>query len=110
MKTLIKNQLGDKTHSFSLACDDKTAETFCSTFLDGEYAGYKFAGTTGTDTGQSYLDVRIMIKNTLGAKTYLNFAMPTNKTENDIYSALAGKTFNSVKADYIALIGMRTVA
>ena len=109
-KTLIKNKLGVKTHSFNLPCDDTVASAFCASVLDGEYVGYALVGTTGSDVATPYNMVELMIKNTAGLKTYLNIAAKASKTEADIYAALAGKTFNGVKADNIAITSMRSVA
>ena len=109
-KTLVKNKLGAKTHSFSLPCDDTVASAFCASVLDGEYVGYAHVGTTGSDVATGYNMVELMIKNDAGLKTYLNVAAKASKTEADIYTALTGKTFNGVKADNIAITSMRSVA
>lgn len=109
-KTLVKNKLGAKTHSFSLPCDATVASTFCASVLDGEYVGYSLVGTSGTDNAVPYNMVELMIKNTAGLKTYLTIAAKAGRSENDIYAALTGKTFNGVKADSIAITSMRSVA
>lgn len=109
-ETLVKNKLGNSVKSFRLPCDDTVATTFCAAFLDGEYAGYTKIGTTGTDTATSYNLVSLMIKNTAGLKTYLNLAVQSNKSEDEIYSALAGATFNGVLADEMVITSMRAVS
>lgn len=110
METLVKNKLGTKTVSFRLPADDATAKTFCETFLDGEYAGFLKTGVEGTDSATAYNDVTVMIKNTAGLKTYINMAVKSTKSEDDIYTALKDKTFNGVKADELAIIKMRNVS
>ncbi len=109
-KTLVKNKLGAKTHSFNLPCNDTVASAFCASVLAGEYAAYVLVGTNGSDVATCYNMVEIMIKNTAGLKTYLNVAVKLGKTEADIYTALSGKTFNGVRADSIATTSMRSVA
>lgn len=110
MKTLIKNKLGLKTHSFRLPADDVVAKAFCESMLDGEYVGYASQGVVGTDTATGYMQVAVMVKNTAGLKTYLNMACKSTKSETDIYTALKDKTFNGVKADHLAIISMRHVS
>lgn len=109
-KTIIKNKLGNKTHSFSLPCDDTVASAFCASMLDGEYVGYVETGKTGSPIASPYNEVSLMIKNTAGLKAYLNLAVKSGKSEADIYTALTGKTFNGVKADNISIMKMRSVA
>lgn len=109
-KTLVKNILGNKTHTFTLPCDDTVASAFCAEFLDGEYAGFVETSTTGTDTPTPYKQVSVVIENTLGYKAYLNMAVKATKSEADIYTALTGLTFNGVKAEKIAIIRMSQVA
>jgi len=109
-KTLIKNKLGAKTHTFNLPCTDTVASTFCASMLDGEYVGYALVSTTGSDVATSYNEVQLMIKNDAGLKAYLNLAVKASKSENDIYTALTGKTFNGVKADNISILKIRSVA
>jgi len=109
-ETLVKNKLGNKISSFRLPCDDTVATTFCADFLDGEYAGYSKVGVTGTDVATSYNDTTIMVKSTAGLKTYLNVALKSTLSEDEIYSALTGKSFNGVVANELAIIKMRAVS
>ena len=111
MKTLVRNTLGNKTFSFALPADDTVAQTFCADFLDGEYAGFIESSTVGSDSGiVEYNDILVIVKNEIGAKTYLSFACKANKTETEIYAALLGKTFNTVKADYLYITKMTAIA
>jgi len=111
MKTLIRNTLGNKTLSFSLPADDTVAQTFCATALDGEFAGFVENSVVGSDVGiTSYNDVMVIIKNEAGAKTYLPMALKSNMSEADIYAALLGKTFNTVKADYLYITKMTAIS
>lgn len=109
-RTLIKNKLGNKVHSFSLPCDDIVAAAFCASMLDGEYVGYVETTKVGTDIATPYNNVSLMIKSTAGLKSYLNLAVKAGKSEADIYSALTGKTFNGVKADNISILKIQSVA
>lgn len=109
-ETLVKNKLGAKTSSFRLPCDDTVAAEFCGVFLEGEYVGYALNSKMGTDTPSPYNLVNVMISNTLGLKTYFSMAVKSGKSEADIYAALAGLTFNGVKADNVSILGMKSVA
>ncbi len=109
MELLVKNKLGTKVSTFRLPCDDIVGSAFCTAFLDGEYAGYQKVGVTGSDVATSYNDVSLMVKNTAGLKTYLNLAVKSTVSENEIYSALSGLTFNGVVANEMAIIKMRAV-
>ena len=109
-KSLVKNKLGAKTHTFNLPCDDTVASSFASTFLEGEYAVYALNSSVGTDKPEAYNQVSVVLQDTSGLKTTLNLAVKKNKSEDEIYMALTGLTFNGVKADKIAIIGMRSVA
>ena len=108
-KCIIKNKLGNKTHTFTLPCDDTVASAFCASMLDGEYVGYVETSKVGTDVATPYNEVSLMIKNLLGVKTYLNLAVKSTKSEDDIYTALTGKTYNGVKADNISILKIRSV-
>jgi hypothetical protein len=109
-ESLVKNKLGNVVKSFRLPCDDTVASTFADSFLDGEYAIYSKVGVAGSDTATSYNDVSVMVKSSTGLKTYLNLAVKSTKSEDEIFSALKGKTFNGVLADEVAIIKMRAVS
>ena len=110
MKTFVKNKLGNKIVNIYLPCGTTEAETFCSNFLDGEYVGYEQTTVEGSAVATPYNQVSVMVKNDAGLKTYLNLAVKSTKSEADIYGALKAKTFNGVKADYLAIISMRAIA
>jgi hypothetical protein len=110
VKTLVKNKLGNKTVSMYLPCGTTEAETFCTNFLDGEYIGLEQMGVSGSDVATPYNQVNIMLKSDAGLKTYLNLAVKSAKSEDEIYTALKGKTYNGVKADNMAIISMRAIA
>lgn len=109
-KTLIKNKLGAKTSTFNLPCDDTVAATFCADMLEGEYVGYAETSKIGTDAPKPYNLVSVVISNALNLKTYLSLAVKAGKSEEDIYTALTGLTFNGVKAENISIISMKSVA
>ena len=110
METLVKNKLGNKTVSFRLPCGTTDAETFCTNFIDGEYIGLEKMSVSGSDVATPYNQVNVMIKSDAGLKTYMNLAVKSTKTEDEIYTALKGKTFNGVVAQNLAIISMRAVA
>lgn len=110
MKTMIQNKLGVKTSTFYVPADDVVAAAFCADFLEGEYAGYALESTSGSDVAVSYNQVTVVGSNDAGRKVYLNLAVKATKTEDEIYTALAGLTLNGVKFDNIAITSMRSVA
>lgn len=109
-KTMVQNKLGVKTNSFYLPASTTVAQSFCENFLDGEYAGFELTSTTGSDVAASYNQVTVVGSNEAGRKVYLNLAVKATKTEDEIYTALAGLTLNGVKFDNIAITSMRSVA
>lgn len=109
-KTIVRNKLANKTKTFTLPCEDTVATTFCTDFLEGEFEVLAFKSESGTDTQEAYHDVSVMVKNQAGTKAYLNMAVKATLTEDEIYTALAGGTFNGVKADEMAIIKLETVS
>ena len=106
-KTLLINHLGAVSKWVFLPCDDTVALTFAGTFLDGKYEAYAKTGEAGSDKGiTTYNDVTVMIKDTAGRSTYISFPAKATKSDTEILTALAGKTFNTVKADQIAITKM----
>jgi len=105
-ESLIRNKLGNQTKSIRVPADDTVAASFADTFLDGEYAVYSKTGTQGSDTATSYNNVTVMIKNVQGLKTYLNMAVKSTKSEDEIFTALKGGTFNGVLAEEILITKM----
>ena len=65
--------------------------------------------TVGTDTATQARYVNVMIQdNTSLAKRYMTFIIKLSKNEGDVISALAGKTFDGIKADKVVIVSMRT--
>lgn len=109
-KTLIKNKLGNKTHTFALPCDDTVASAFCASFLDGEYAGFAQVSKTGSDVATPYRIYGVMIRNSAGLKSYLDLVTKVNTTEDELYAVLTGLTLNGVHVDDISVLKNRLVA
>jgi len=110
--TMIKNKLGNKTYTSYWPCDADAAKGLCDVALQGTWQVFEKIGETGNETvTDGYFDVFVMLQsNETKQKTYLNFAMPLKKNENDIFDALQGKTINNVKADKVYIIKMRKIS
>lgn len=109
-KSLILNRVNSKNYSFNVPTTPANAETFASTFLEGEYAVYELGSTVGTETETDAWDVSVMVKNaTSGEKAYLSLLLKTNKTEEDLFTALKGKTINGLVVDECFMMSMKKV-
>ena len=109
-KSLILNRVNGTNYQVTVPTDATGAETFAADFLEGEYAVYALGTTQGTDTETEAWDVQVMIKNsTSGVKAYLSLLLKTNKTEEDLFTALKGKTINDVLVDECFILSMKTV-
>ena len=109
-KSLIINRYNNSNHWITVPADEATADTFASTFLDGEYQVLKFDTAVGTDTETGYQEMQVMVKNTTTKKkTYLNMKVKSNKTENDVFTALIGLTINGIVVDECFLISHKIV-
>ncbi|MDD2651722.1 MAG: hypothetical protein PHX44_01650 [Sulfurimonas sp.] len=110
-KSLVINRFSGKNHSITLPCDDTVAATFASAVLDGEFAVYSLATTSGaSDVETSYKDMQIMVKNsTTAEKTYLNIKVKANKSEEDVFAVLIGMTINGVVVDEAFVISNRLI-
>ena len=106
MLTLLQNVVNGKKSSYFLPCTPAQAVTFAETFLDGEYITYESKGKTGSDAVTvAPVIFSVMMKNSnTEEKTYANFVLPANKTENDLFAVLIGKTLNGVLVDYVSTI------
>lgn len=108
-KSLIINQLNGKNTFISVPTDNTNAAGFASTFLDGAYAVYELTDTTvGSATYAALDDVNIMFKNkTSGSKSYMTIKVEPTKTDEAIFTAVMGKTFNGVLIDEAYVISRR---
>lgn len=109
-KSLIINRINNKNHSFYVPAGETEADTFASTFLDGEYQVLKVGTTIGTDTETAVNDVNMMVKNsTSGQKAYLNMLTKSTKSEDELFSAVIGLTINGVLVDEAYIISMKRI-
>ena len=108
-KTLVVNKLGNRRFTMYWPANATNAQQVADTLLDGEYEIYESKGVQGNQvvTGQ-YKHVLVMGQDdATHKKLYLNFYVPFGKSEDDIYAALSGKTFNGVKFDTVYVLRMR---
>jgi hypothetical protein len=108
-ESYIRNKLGNQTRNFRLPCDDTVAVTFMDTFCDGEYAVYSKTATTGSDVATTYNSVSVQVKDTTGLKAYFNMACKSTVSEDEIFTALKGGTWNGVLAEDIIITRMSPV-
>lgn len=109
-KTLIINRLNEKNHSIYIPTSATNAESFASSFLDGEYAIYSLDSSVGTETELEAWDIQVMIKNsTTKVKSYISLLMKSNKTEEDLFTVLKGLTINGVLVDECYITSMKKV-
>lgn len=109
-KSLIINRYNNSNHWITVPADEVAADTFASTFLDGEYQVLKYDTSVGTDTETSYQEMQVMVKNaTTKMKTYLTMKVKSNKTENEVFAALIGLTVNGIVVDECYLISHKIV-
>ncbi len=109
-KSIVVNRVNQKNYTVTLPCDAGEAASFASAILEGEYSVYEYDTQAGTETETSYKQMQIMLKNaTSGVKTYVNLAVKANKSEEDVFTALIGKTINNVVVDEAFIISNRLV-
>ncbi|MDD3466630.1 MAG: hypothetical protein PHE67_05715 [Campylobacterales bacterium] len=104
-KSLVVNKLGGKRKFIFLPCSDSVATTFASSMLDGEYDVFAKESETGTDN--SITAARKVTAfghdNTSHKSDTITFIMPDSKSDEDVITALTGKTFNGVKYDTVSV-------
>ena len=109
MKSMIRNTLGGKVLTSYVPADAVSAQAFADAVMDGETKVYQQLSVVGTDTATQARYVNVMIQdNTSLAKRYMTFIIKLSKNEGDVISALAGKTFDGIKADKVVIVSMRT--
>ena len=109
MKSMIRNTLGGKILTSYVPADAVSAQAFADAVMDGETKVYQQLSVVGTDTATQARYVNVMIQdNTSSAKRYMTFVIKLSKNEGDVISALAGKTFDGIKADKVVIVSMRT--
>jgi len=110
-KTLIRNQVGEKVHNIYLPAGSTEADTFAQAVLEGTYAVFEQTSVAGSDQVTEAEDVTVFYEEeATGKRAYLRFLAKSTKSEEDIISALVGKTYNGIKADKVVIISMRTVS
>lgn len=110
MKSMIINRVSGKNSTIYVPTNAANAQTFATTFLDGEYQVLSFESEAGNDIVTSCYECNVMIKNTTsGLKSYLSFLSASNKTEQDVFTALKGLTINGVLVDEIYMISMKKI-
>ena len=109
-QSLIRNQVGDKVHNLYVPAGDVEAKDFADGVLEGTYAVLALSSTAGSDAVTEAEDVTVFYEEeATGKRSYLRFLAKSTKSEEDIISALVGKTYNGIKADKVVIISMRTV-
>ncbi len=108
MKSLIRNQLGDKLVNNYVPMSAANAATLATIFLLGTWKVYSALSTkVDSKTDVSGLDVSVQVSDTTtGKKAYLNFIVGATKNEDDIRAVLIGLTINGVVIDKVAIIKM----
>lgn len=107
--SMIKQKLGSKVLTMYVPAGAVEAQAFADAVLDGETRVLEQISSTGTDVANTARYVNVMIQDaTSQSKAYLKFIIASTKHEGDVISALAGKTFNGVKADKVVVIGMQS--
>jgi hypothetical protein len=108
-KSMIINTLGGKNLTSYVPCDATVAQTFAEDCLEGKYSIYEEKSVVGTDTASTARYVTVQIKDeTLLSSRFMNFIIKTSKNEGDVITALAGKTFDGIKADKVVVVSMRS--
>jgi len=89
---LVKNQLGGAVKHFRLPADVKTAQSFCSKALEGQYWIYTKTGESGKLTGDTEaILVRVLVRDRdTGKHWYLNFYAKPTVDKQDVVNALSG--------------------
>lgn len=102
-KSLIINTLGGVGKWVFLPCNDTTAATFATNFLDGEYSVMTRMSESGTDTGITAANkIKAYGRDTTTFKsTTISFTAKSTISDEDIIAALTGKTFNGVNFDEV---------
>ena len=104
-KSLIVNTLGGKRKFVYVPCSDVKATAFAAAFLDGEYTVYAKESGFGTDNSITAANsVKVFGRDTTNFTSMtLSFTAKATKTDEEIITALQGKTFNGVKFDEVSV-------
>ena len=109
--SIVVNKLGNRRFTAYWPATATDAQALADAVLDGEYQIYEKIGSSGNDqvAGQ-YREALVMGKDdTSKRKLYLHMYVPVTKNEDDIYTALYGKTFSGVKFDTVYVLKLRDV-
>lgn len=106
MKSMVINQIGDKTKRHYLPMTGANALTFANDIFAGTFKVYEESSSVGTEVGVVAANsVSVQLSNTTsGAKTYLRLIAKSTKSSDDIRLALTGLTINGVLVDRVVFI------
>jgi len=109
-KSFIRNTVGEKKLGFYVPANSTDADSFAQAVLEGTYSVLELASSAGSDQVTEAEDVTVFYEEDATKKrAYLRFIAKSAKSEEDIISALVGKTYNGIKADKVVIVSMRTV-
>ena len=109
-KSLIRNTLGPRTFGFAVPAGGTEAKAFADAALDGTYEILEVESSTGNETEAGYNDVTVTGKNSAdNRKATFRFYAKSTMSEDDIRTALKGKTYNNVTFDEVYVINLRPV-
>jgi len=108
--SILVNKLGDRRFTHYLPSTAQNAQDFAA-LLDGEWDIYEKVGSSGNDqVSGEYQHATIMIQdNTTKKKAYFRVYIKNTVSEDDITTALKGKTYNGVKADTVYVLNLSWV-
>jgi hypothetical protein len=108
-RSLITNRVNGQKKTYAVPTDAVNAQSFAETFLEGEYAIWKSEAKSGSDVvAVAPTLINVMMKDsTTDQKTYASFVIPANKSEDDLFAVLLGKTLNGVNVDYVVTLTQR---
>lgn len=108
-KTMIRNTIADKTHTFYLPADTAASKAFCDAVLEGTYALFEEKSVTGNPVEQVVNLVTVTGQSADKRKLTFSFYAKQNLSEDEIRQALINKTYNSIKFDEVIIIGMQRI-
>ena len=108
--SILVNKLGNRRFTSYLPATAQNAQDLAN-LLDGEWELYERKSSVGNDVvSGEYKHATIMLRDeTTKKKIYLRCYIKGTKTEDDIVTALKGKTFNGVKADVVYVLNLSWV-
>ena len=106
-KSVVVNKLGNRRFTMYIPSTAQNANDFLN-LLDGEWDIYELQSSEGNETvSGEYKHCTVMIQDeTTHKKQYMSFYMKATKNEDDVVSALQGRTFNGIKADVVYVLNL----